>query len=405
MTLQNFMLIFLGLQGFKVKGVEIEEEGIMLLAERTRKTGTCPICGKRTKHLHQYGKERRIWHRFLAGKRVYLVGRKRRWRCQRCQKVFTEEWPGIKAWSRRTMRAEEQILRLLRDHSFKRLEERYGISDEVARGLIKKIKLGPSLKEERRQRRVRLGVDEHSFRGRELVVTITNLNRRRVLAVLRDDRQQTYKAFLEAIPGEVKRKIEEVCLDMKASFIQATKDVLPKANIVIDHFHVIQDANRRLDETRRLEQEAAGKVIKKHVFLKGSERLSDKEREKLKGYLEAYPVLREWYWAKEQLRRVYKAQNKVQARALLKSLILCMERSQDAAMNDWGRTLARWQEYILNYFDHRTTNAYTEGVHTKMKLMKRMSYGFKNVEVYIKKMLLSFVPITLIPLINFYHTF
>jgi len=37
--------------------------------------------------------------------------------------------------------------------------------------------------------------------------------------------------------------------------------------------------------------------------------------------------------------------------------------------------------------------------------MKRMSYGFKNVDVYIKKMLLSFVPLTLIPLINFYHTF
>jgi transposase len=82
-----------------------------------------------------------------------------------------------------------------------------------------------------------------------------------------------------------------------------------------------------------------------------------------------------------------------------------MEHSEDAAINDWGRTLRRWQEYILNYFDHYTTNAYTEGVHTKMKLMKRMSYGFKNVDIYIKKMLLSFVPITLIPLINFYHTF
>jgi len=62
-----------------------------------------------------------------------------------------------------------------------------------------------------------------------------------------------------------------------------------------------------------------------------------------------------------------------------------MEHSEDAAINDWGRTLRRWQEYILNYFDHYTANAYTEGVHTKMKLMKRKSCGFKNVDVYIKK--------------------
>ncbi len=61
------------------------------------------------------------------------------------------------------MRAEEEVLKLLRDHSFKRLEERYGITDEVARGLIKKIRVGPSWAEERRQRQVRLGVDEHSF--------------------------------------------------------------------------------------------------------------------------------------------------------------------------------------------------------------------------------------------------
>ncbi|MEM3715307.1 MAG: transposase, partial [Nitrososphaeria archaeon] len=74
------------------------------------------------------------------------------------------------------------------------------------------------------------------------------------------------------------------------------------------------------------------------------------------------------------------------------------------ALNDWGRMLRRWHEYILNYFNHKTTNAYTEGVHTKMKLIKRMSYGYKNVEVYIKKVLLSFIPATIIPLL-LYHTF
>ncbi|MBC7361737.1 MAG: transposase [Candidatus Aminicenantes bacterium] len=37
--------------------------------------------------------------------------------------------------------------------------------------------------------------------------------------------------------------------------------------------------------------------------------------------------------------------------------------------------------------NHKTTNAYTEGAHTKMKLIKRLSYGYRNVEVYIKKVL------------------
>ncbi|HQE25607.1 MAG TPA: transposase [Candidatus Atribacteria bacterium] len=42
----------------------------------------------------------------------------------------------------------------------------------------------------------------------------------------------------------------------------------------------------------------------------------------------------------------------------------------------------------LNYFHNRTTNGYTEGC----KMLKRMSYGLRNVEVYWRKMLLGFIP-------------
>ncbi|MBC7362520.1 MAG: transposase [Candidatus Aminicenantes bacterium] len=47
--------------------------------------------------------------------------------------------------------------------------------------------------------------------------------------------------------------MEEVCLDIKPGFIEVIKEQLPDADIVIDRFHVVQDANRRLDEARRIE--------------------------------------------------------------------------------------------------------------------------------------------------------
>ena len=56
-------------------------------------------------------------------------------------------------------------------------------------------------------------------------------------------------------------------------------------------------------------------------------------------------------------------------------------------MAQWGRTLQRWSPHILNFFDHRTTNAYTEGIHTKIKMIKRVSFGFR-----IRKMLLCILP-------------
>ena len=65
-------------------------------------------------------------------------------------------------------------------------------------------------------------------------------------------------------------------------------------------------------------------------------------------------------------------------------------------LKPFANTLKHLEEDILNYFDHRTTNAFTEGVHTKIKMIKRTSYGFRNAEIYIKKMLLSFLPFAII---------
>ncbi|OIO46766.1 MAG: hypothetical protein AUJ28_00585 [Parcubacteria group bacterium CG1_02_37_51] len=64
-------------------------------------------------------------------------------------------------------------------------------------------------------------------------------------------------------------------------------------------------------------------------------------------------------------------------------------------------TLKKWKKPILNYFEHKTTNGFTEGCHTKIKLIKRVSYGFRNIDTYIAKMTLAFLP--LIWILN-YHT-
>ncbi|MBW6440999.1 transposase [Patescibacteria group bacterium] len=56
-------------------------------------------------------------------------------------------------------------------------------------------------------------------------------------------------------------------------------------------------------------------------------------------------------------------------------------------------TLIRWQEYILNYFNNFSTNAYAQGCHKKVKMIKRMSFGFLNIENYIAKVMLAFAPL------------
>jgi len=69
-----------------------------------------------------------------------------------------------------------------------------------------------------------------------------------------------------------------------------------------------------------------------------------------------------------------------------------MEASDDPAVWIWARTLQRWRREIMGYFELPITNGFTEGCHTKIKLLKRLSYGYRNVQVYLRKMLLGFLP-------------
>jgi len=76
-----------------------------------------------------------------------------------------------------------------------------------------------------------------------------------------------------------------VCIDMEWGLRKAVEALFPRARVVVDPFHVIGDANKRMDEARRIEQEVHPRKtrIPKKIFLVGRERLSEDKRRKLEG--------------------------------------------------------------------------------------------------------------------------
>ena len=107
-----------------------------------------------------------------------------------------------------------------------------------------------------------LGLDEIALKKghRDFVAIVTGKSTSgevKILAVLPDRKKQTVKQFLERMPCRVKRAIRTVCTDMYEGFILAVKDVLGKAQVVIDRYHVAKlyraGADRlRTQEMRRL---------------------------------------------------------------------------------------------------------------------------------------------------------
>ena len=61
--------------------------------------------------------------------------------------------------------------------------------------------------------------------------------------------------------------------------------------------------------------------------------------------------------------------------------------SAQIILKNAATTLKSHLEGICNYFQNRTTSGVTEGINTKIKLIIRQSYGFKNFDLMKEKLL------------------
>ena len=52
-------------------------------------------------------------------------------------------------------------------------------------------------------------------------------------------------------------------------------------------------------------------------------------------------------------------------------------------------TLDNWQEGILNYFDYPITNGLVEGKNNRIKTIKRMAYGCRNMDNFRLRILVT----------------
>jgi len=234
-----------------------------------------------------------------------------------------------------------------------------------------------------------LGIDEVSFSGNDMVTTIGNITTHQLKGVLHSKRKDELKKVLRSIPQTVCPLISEVVIDMCTLYLKAVQETLPHTSVVVDHFHIIKDANHRIDEERRILQEIYNRKIPRYIFMKNKEDLKESELEILEHMLKKYPELTMFYGTKERLRAMYRSKDKKEALDAMRSIIPSLTATDDGELISWGRTLSYWKPYILNYWDSKSTNAYMEGIHNKMKLIKRISFGFKNKEVFIHKVMLS----------------
>lgn len=202
--------------------------------------------------------------------------------------------------------------------------------------------------------------------------------------------------WIHAQPGSWRGKIKYGALDMSNTYAAVYTVTLPKAKQVVDAFHVVQLANRALDEIRRRVQRdhisTHGSRAKNPLYrirrtlLTGEEKLSEDTAQRLASLLllgDPDGEVAIAYRVKERLREFYQCARPDHAHRILTELVeYCLQEIMPMELQKLGRTLKKWFDKIWNYHLARVSNGPTEALNNLIKRVKRVGFGFRNFRNY-----------------------
>lgn len=377
----------------EVRVVREEETGQQIIVEvgYRAESAPCPRCGQRTPKVHSVSRQRKRDRR-LWDKPVFLVLHKRRFRCLGCRKVFTEPDLFFGARRRSSRRFREHLGREALHQTVRHVAHKEGVGESLVRRCVtEEAKRLLGVPEKPLPARI-LGLDEFSIKkGQVYDTAIMDIEQKQVLGVVSGHRQGEVATFLTALPKP--EEVQVVVMDMHEPFRQAVEMCLPQAQVVVDKFHVLLHVNRALDQVRTSLQPQRGKkgelFRSRYLLLTGVERLTPERSTRLMDVLGHYPLLRRAWALKEAFRGWYHSATRAEAEQGLKAWEAEMQEASLGPFQALFPMLRNWRKEILNYFDHRYTNGFVEGKNNRIKVIKRMAYGYRNSHNFRQRILLT----------------
>ena len=175
----------------------------------------------------------------------------RRIRCENCNSSYQEPVRFCSdSYDRYTKWAARFVLALRRDMSIKAVAEHTGLHWETVKNIEKKW-LKKKYKHVRLNDVRYLGIDE-VYLGKTLdyITIVRDLISGAVLFVGKGKGGDALKKFRSRLKRKAKQ-IKAVSMDMSNAYVAWVKEVLPDADIIYDHFHLVKLMNDRMNNLRR----------------------------------------------------------------------------------------------------------------------------------------------------------
>lgn len=331
---------------------------------------------------------RRVRHESFGTRKVYLYLRTHKYLCKACGRYFNDRFPGILPYRRSTQAFRKEVFQKHHDGICQKLlSDRLQIGEATVERCYRDFL---ALKLTRSQNdpcpRI-LGIDEHFFtRKQGYATTLCDLGRHKVYDVILGRSEAALRPAFDELPD--KRKVRVVVMDLSETYRSIARKYFCNAKIVADRFHVIRIVNHHflkvwqaIDPLGRKNRGLLS-LMRRH-----QDKLEPAQQLKLQDYFSRLPALGAVWDFKQKLCRLLlvKHINHRKAKTLVPIFLRLTQQLLDSPfepLQTLGKTLKAWDKEIVRMWRFTRSNGITEGFHTKMELITRRAYGFRNFQNY-----------------------
>lgn len=384
----------LGWPGYAVYRHEIDEKAKTLKLWVRRKRGNrrliCSGCGRRIDQPAD-ATEREVRDLPWSAYRATVVIELYRLRCPDCG-LKTEKVDQLPSKAPFSKRFEEAVGQSCESASARRVAKQFRLAESTVRAIDQRYlerwnaqRKKPALRQ--------MGVDE-IFLGKKMkfVTVVSNLESGEPLWFGSERKKETLDEFFRSqLSARQRQRIEAACVDMWEPYTSSIREWAVNCAIVYDKFHIMQHANKAVDEVRRAEFFRKGGRTrnlvkgKRWLLLTRWVNLAPGGRRQLNALFALNRRVMKAYLLKESLERLWTYTYEGAAARYLKNWTLQLRWQRLPAFEKLAYLLIDHFNGILNYCRVKVRFGVVEAINGNIKTLLRRGRGYKNLRYLLLK--------------------
>ena len=240
-----------------------------------------------------------------------------------------------------------------------------------------------------------ISVDEVSYQKYHKYLTnVIDTKKKLVIWNAKGRKSEILSKYYEGIGKTNCEKVESVALDGARTYISSTTKYAVNALIVLDRFHISQKLNNTVDSVRKIELQKARKenvsdlinrlnCNQRFILLKNPNNRTEKQTEYLEQLCQLNKPIFKAMLLKEQFLQIYSMGNNLEEiKKHLENWLIAAASSGLAVFESLAVSFGSKMQYILNWFKRKISSAISEGFNNKIKRLKRMAYGYRDIDYF-----------------------